>query len=200
MTTPQDLLIVALDGKLRPPLATGGLSLSLAAAELIDLLKAPTIRLDGDRIVPGHPGEPTDRLLTEAAASFVMDEPYELVSDWLWRRGKSLAETYAAALEAQGTILRKHGRLFRGGRRFLADSPSRHRATTRWAQAEPVLLALAESLGIGRDQTEEPSEITDYAVQTVLASVRTALEELEAERQRRALEQAAFDNIWRTLE
>ncbi|WUD70365.1 GPP34 family phosphoprotein [Streptomyces sp. NBC_00510] len=200
MTTPQDLLIVVLDVKVGPPLASGGLSLALAGAELIDLLKAPTIRLDGDRIVPGHLGEPADPLLTEAAASFVMDEPYELVSDWLWRRGKTLTETYVVALEAQGTIVRERGRLFREGHGSLVNSPFRHRATTRWAHAEPVLLALAESLGIDHDQAKESTEITDYAVQTVLASIRTALEELEAEQQRRAIEQAAFDNLWRTLE
>ncbi|MYX63583.1 GPP34 family phosphoprotein, partial [Streptomyces sp. SID8382] len=32
---------------------------------------------------------------------------------------------------------------------------------------------------------------------TVLAAVNDAVMELEAERQRRAIEEAAFDNVWR---
>ncbi|MFJ5677458.1 hypothetical protein [Streptomyces sp. NPDC093097] len=37
----------------------------------------------------------------------------------------------------------------------------------------------------------------DNGIDTVLAAVNGALMELEAMRQRRAIEQAAFDNIWR---
>ncbi|MET8275094.1 GPP34 family phosphoprotein [Streptomyces sp. NPDC005096] len=197
MTTPQDLLIVVLDEAAGHPVAPGELSLALAGAELIDLLKTPTIRLDGGRIVPGHLPGPADPLLTQAAAALVMHEPYELVSDWLWRRGNSLADTYMTALEAQGLLVRESRRLFRPGHRALADSPSRHRAAKRWARAEPVLLALMESLGISGKQANEPLHITDYAVETVLAAVGTALQELQTERQRRTIEQAAFDNLWR---
>ncbi|QIY60409.1 GPP34 family phosphoprotein [Streptomyces sp. RPA4-2] len=200
MTTPQDLLIVVLDTAAHRTVTPGDLSLALAGAELIDLLKAPTIRLDGGRIVPGHLPGPADPLLTQAAASFVMEEPYEPVSDWLWRRGDRLTNTYMTALEAQGVLARKKGRLLRDGQKVLTDSPARLRAGMRWSQAEPVLRALAVSLGISGEQTEEPSPITDYAVQTVLAAVTTALGELQAERQRRTIEQAAFDNLWRALE
>ena len=39
--------------------------------------------------------------------------------------------------------------------------------------------------------------VADDAVETVLATVHDALMELEAVRQRRAIEKAAFDNVWR---
>ncbi|MEV4443030.1 GPP34 family phosphoprotein, partial [Streptomyces sp. NPDC049577] len=39
--------------------------------------------------------------------------------------------------------------------------------------------------------------VDDEAVETVLAAVGDALMELQAVRQRRAVEDAAFDNIWR---
>ena len=42
-----------------------------------------------------------------------------------------------------------------------------------------------------------PSERADDAVTTVFAGVDDAVMELEAVRQRRAIEDAAFDNIWR---
>ncbi|MEU0040256.1 GPP34 family phosphoprotein [Streptomyces sp. NPDC006333] len=200
MTTPQDLLIVVLDTVATCTVAHGDLSLALAGAELIDLLKSPTIRLDGGRIVPGHLPGPADLLLMQAAASFVMEEPYEPVDDWLWRRGDRLTKTYMAALEAQGVLARKKGRFLRNGQRVLTDSPARLRASGRWSHAEPVLRTLAVSLGINGEQTQEPSPITDYAVRTVLAAVTNTLEELQAERLRRTIEQAAFDNLWRTLE
>lgn len=92
-------LIVVLGEAAGHPVAPG--ELSLAGAELIDLLKTPTIRLDGGRIVPGHLPGPADPLLTRAAAALVMH------SDWLWRRGHSLTDTYKTALEAQGLIVRE---------------------------------------------------------------------------------------------
>ncbi|MER6441607.1 GPP34 family phosphoprotein [Streptomyces sp. NPDC001185] len=200
MTTPQDLLIVVLDTAAHRTVTPGDLSVGLAGAELIDLLKAPTIWLDDGRIVPGHLPGPAAPLLTQAAASFVMEEPYESVSDWLWRRGDRLTTTYMTALEAQGVLVRKKGRLLRDGQRVLTDSPARVRASTRWSQAEPLLRTLAVSLGISGERTKESSFITDYAVQTVLAAVCTALEELQAERQRRIIEQGAFDSLWPALE
>jgi hypothetical protein len=43
----------------------------------------------------------------------------------------------------------------------------------------------------------DPSSVDGGDVDTVLACVHDALMNLEALRQRRAIEQAAFDNIWR---
>lgn len=200
MTTPQDLLITILDTAATRPVPPGDLSLALAGAELIDLLQYPSIRLDGGRIVPGHLPEPADPLLTLAAASFVREEPYELVNEWLWRRGNSLTQTYIAALETQQLLVRRGRNFLRSKQADLADSPERRQAARRWASAEPVLHALAASLGISSEQTPRLPGTTDYAVDTVLAAVVTAIEELEAERHRRAIEQAAFDNLWRTLE
>ncbi|MEU0368795.1 GPP34 family phosphoprotein [Streptomyces sp. NPDC006283] len=202
MTTPRDLFIVALDvGQPSRPVESGDLSLALAGAELIDLLKLPAGRLDDGRIVPGRLPAPTDRILEEAAASFVRQEPFESVSDWLWRRGNSLAGKYLAALEAEGAVVPQGKHHFRGGRKVLADSPSRRHAAERWAASEPVLVALAESLGVrGEQQTGDRPDDVDHVVATVVAGVNDALLELEAERQRRGVEQAAFDNIWRGLE
>ncbi|MCX5315770.1 MULTISPECIES: GPP34 family phosphoprotein [unclassified Streptomyces] len=200
MTTPRDLLIIALDDEGSRAVRAGELSLALAGAELIDLLMAPTIRLDGGRIVPGHLPALADPILKEAAASFVMAEPFESVGDFLWRRGKSLTERYMAALEAEGVVARRGGHLLRKGRTVLVDSLPRRQATERWDSAEPVLSTLAKDLGIRHRNAIDPPDITDYAVEIVLAAANRALQELEGERQRRRVEQAAFDNIWRSLD
>ncbi|MFE3139165.1 GPP34 family phosphoprotein [Streptomyces scopuliridis] len=206
MTTPRDLMITAMDVAPSPPVA-GELSLALAGAELIDLLAAEAIRLEDDRIVPAHRPALADRLLDQAATSLTREAPYESVADWLWRRGRGLASAYLAALEADGQLTRRrrHRLPFRTGRMVLTDSPDRRRAADRWASHEPVLTALATAVGIpGRDggdagdkETEEAPGVPDDAVETVLVAVNEALIELEAVRQRRSIEQAAFDNIWR---
>ncbi|HEY9440779.1 MAG TPA: GPP34 family phosphoprotein, partial [Streptomyces sp.] len=85
---------------------------------------------------------------------------------------------------------------FRAGQLVLADSAARRDATDRWATDEPVLAALAEALGIERGKTDDSPAIEDDTA-TVLAAVHDALMELEAVRQRRAIEKAAFDNVWR---
>ncbi|MFJ9668021.1 GPP34 family phosphoprotein [Streptomyces sp. NPDC101219] len=199
MSTPKDLLIVALqDGG---PVTQGELSLGLAAAELIDLLRVPAARLDGGRIVPGHLPGPADPLLEEAAAAFATDDPYERVDDWLWRRGEGLAVAYLDALESDGTLERRGGRPFRDGERVLTDSPARREASDRRDAREPVLLTLAEIVGLadGPDGGDRP-QVIDYAVERVLGAAEEAVQELEAERQRRLIEQAAYDNIWRVPE
>src|SRR4051812_47115612 len=74
MTTPRDLLIVAMDVPPDLLVDRGDLSLALAAAELIDLLAAKTLALRGDRVVPGPrpDGEEPDRdpLLGEALVAY----------------------------------------------------------------------------------------------------------------------------------
>ncbi|MFJ9030810.1 GPP34 family phosphoprotein [Streptomyces sp. NPDC102274] len=203
MTTSRDLMITALDVAESPP-AAGDLSLALAGAELIDLLAAEAIRLEDDRIVPGHPPAMTDRLLDQSAESLVREAPYESVADWLWRRGLGLASAYLSALEAEGQLTRRRRlRLpFGTGRTVLVDSPDRRLANDRWASNEPVLAALATAVGItardkGDEGTEEAPGVPDDAVETVVVAVNEALLELEAVRQRRSVEQAAFDNVWR---
>ncbi|WP_405497356.1 GPP34 family phosphoprotein [Streptomyces sp. NBC_00096] len=199
MTTPRDLLIVAMDMESSGPVEQGDLSLALAGAELIDLLSAEAIGLDGDHIVPGHQSAPADHLLDEAAAALVRETPYESVTDWLWRRGRGLSAGYQAALEAEGQLTRqrRRGVSFRAGRLVLVDSPTRSRAADRWTSDEPVLVALAEAVGVRGQRTGDSPDVTDDAVATVLAAVNDALVELSAVRQRRAIEDAAFDNIWR---
>ncbi len=199
MTTPRDLLIAAIDLAPSRPVGRGDLSLAVAGAELIDLLDAEAVRLDGDRIVPAYRPTIADRLLDEAAASLVREEPYESVGDWLWRRGRGLSETYLTALEEEGQLTRERRRwvFSRTSRMVLADTSSRRVAADRWTSQEPVLAALGTAIGIRDESAGESPSVTDDAVVTVLAAVNDALMELEAVRQRRAIEQAAFDNIWR---
>ncbi|MFC0598421.1 GOLPH3/VPS74 family protein [Streptomyces palmae] len=199
MTTPRDLIITVMDAESGRPVERGELSLALAGAELIDLLTAEAAGLEGGRIVPGYQGPPSDRLLEQAAASLVQEAPHETVEDWLWRRGRDLASAYLTALEAEGLLTREHHRWMplRAGEAALADSLERRLAGERWATGEPVLAALGTALGMRGNEAGEDLDTADEAVEIVLAAVGEALLELEAVRQRRAVEQAAFDNIWR---
>ena len=201
MTTPRDLMITAIDVAPSRPVEQGELSLALAGAELIDLLADGAVTLEGERIVPGQRVVTGDRLLDQATASIAREGPYESVGDWLWRRGNGLAAEYSAVLEADGQLVRqRRGRLpFRAGRLVVADSLDRRRAADRWASGEPVLATLGAAVGLDGDGegVEGSPSAGDDAVDTVLAAVDDASVELAAERQRRSIEQDAFDNIWR---
>src|SRR5690348_16547049 len=89
-TTPRDLFIVSIDKASDHPVEQGDLSLALAGAEVIGLLDAHAIMLDGNCIVPIDQPAIADHLLNEAASSLVRQAPYESVGDWLWRRGRNL--------------------------------------------------------------------------------------------------------------
>ncbi|MFJ4716807.1 GPP34 family phosphoprotein [Streptomyces sp. NPDC088785] len=199
MTTARDLTLVALDAAPGRTVEQGDLSLALAGAEVIDLGGAGALTLDGDRIVPGPPARTGDRLLDEAAAALVREEPFETVEDWLWRRGRELAATYVD--EAEGVEPGSRGRRRRtpllSGRGKAADPVARDRAEGRRASGEPVLAVLAAAAGAADEKPDAGRDITDDTVSTVLAAVGDAVMELEAVRQRRAIEDAAFDNIWR---
>ncbi|WP_030273732.1 GPP34 family phosphoprotein [Streptomyces sp. NRRL B-24484] len=200
-TTPQDLLIVALDAGAGHRPEQGELSLALAGAELIDLLDVRTVRLADTRILPLGPPALADRLLGEAAAALVGVPPFESVEDWLWRRGRGLAAAYAAVLLGAGGRVRRplfhrtHGT--QAGAPAPTESAGRRAAVDRWASREPVLTALAAAVGIGGLSQDDQPDIADDEVATVLAAVNDAVRELDAVRQRRAIEQAAFNNIWR---
>ncbi|MFE2147972.1 GPP34 family phosphoprotein [Streptomyces sp. NPDC059456] len=202
MTTAKDLFIIAVEPPPDRPVGQGDLSLALAGAELIDLIGARAVTLDGDSIVPA--GEPAldDRLLGEASAALTRQVPYERVEDWLWRRGRDLSAAYQAGLEADGELTQGRGgrSLFGADRVEVADSAARRRALSRREADEPVLAALAASVGLeggpGTEEEQEPG-LDDEAVITVLAIVNDAVMELEAVRQRRSIEKAAFANVWR---
>ncbi|MFB8082982.1 GPP34 family phosphoprotein [Streptomyces sp. NPDC056013] len=205
MTTAKDLFIIAMDPRPERSVGQGDLSLALAGAELIDLLGAGAVTVDDDRIVPGEPSTPDDRLLGEAAAALSREEPYELVEDWLWRRGRELSAAYRTALEGAGELKRKRSGLLPFGPEHVepADTPATRRAAGRWEENEPVLAALASAVGIDSGRPDdasglgEESDLGDEAVTTVVAVVHDAVMELEAVRQRRTIENTAFANIWR---
>lgn len=187
MTTARDLLFVAMDMPSTRTLERGDLSLALAGAELIDLLGLGAATLDGEFVLPTGLRDTADPQLDQAAAVLAPVADGETVEDWLWRRGRGLSDAYLAALEADGLLGREERRRFlvlRTSRMVLADSAGRRRAAHRWAADEPVLLALADAVGIaGPPPVPEPGPGPDA---TVVAGVRHAVEELAGERQRRA--------------
>ncbi|MFD0228641.1 GPP34 family phosphoprotein [Streptomyces hirsutus] len=220
MTTARDLLVVVIDTRSGTSVEQGDLSLALAGAELIDLIDAGAADLDGDRVLPGPrqaaelAAEPAtdDPLLRQAASSMVRQEPHEPVEDWLWRRGRDLVAAYLAEWGTTGSAAAR-----RRARKpslsidpsALADSPARRHANDRWAAHEPVLTALAAAAGVGARYDGDPddgaegrdalTDLGDDRVVTVLAAVNEAVVELAGVRQRRAIETAAFDNIWRAV-
>lgn len=185
------------DREVRP----GDLSLALAGAELVDLLEVGAVALRAELVVPVGDPLPAGDLLSRALASLRREEPYESVGDWLWRRGDGLAEAYLAALETEGALTRRRhrGLPLADGAPVLQDSAARRRAADLWSSADPVLVSLAEELGFRAEEASEPGrvEALDDSVTLVLAAVGDALLELEGVRQRRTVEQAAFDNVWR---
>lgn len=197
MTTAKDLFIIAMD--LKQSVGQGDLSLALAGAELIDLIGAGAVLVDGDRIVPDGQPMLDDRFMGEAAAGLTRQAPYERIEDWLWRRGRDLSAAYQAALEENDELKpQRSGRLPFGSQRVEpADTPARRRAANRWKGKEPVLAALASAVGIDDERSDDEPGLADEAVTTVLATVHDAVMELEAVRQRRTIENAAFANLWR---
>ncbi|MEU0060268.1 GPP34 family phosphoprotein [Streptomyces sp. NPDC006334] len=197
MTTAKDLFMIAIDSE--RPVGQGDLSLALAGAELIDLIRAGTVGLDGDHIVPGGPPPLDDGFLGEAAAGLTRQLPYEQVEDWLWRRGRDLSATYQAALEESGELTPQRSSRSPFGPQSLkpVDTPARRRAADRWKDREPVLTSLAAAVGIGDERSDDGTGLDDEAVTRVVAGVHDAVRELEAVRQRRTIENAAFANIWR---
>ncbi|MFF3990034.1 GPP34 family phosphoprotein [Streptomyces sp. NPDC001797] len=201
MTTPRDLFLVTVYDAAARPVEQGDLSLALAGAELVDLFDAGAVTLDGELIVPAPGGATEDRLLGEAAAALRRETPYESVEDWLWRRGRGLGAAYLDALEADGTVAQQRRRWLPlpTGRTEAADSPERARAHERWASGEPVLAALAAAVGIRDEAAKDLASSVSDPIVTVVAAVDDAVTELAAVRQRREIEDAAFDNVWRGL-
>lgn len=202
MTTPRDLIITALERAADYAVEPGDLSLALAAAEAVDLLAAGAVALDGDRLVPGGRPGITDPLLADAAAALLREAPYEAPGDWLWRRGRGLADVYLTGLTAEGEVVRERHRswLVRDTRTTLTDSPARRRAADRLAADEPVLAALTRTLGLRVDPAAEAAPaVTDPAAARVLAALDDALAELATERRRRSRRQAdaAAENVRR---
>ncbi|WDT90980.1 GPP34 family phosphoprotein [Streptomyces sp. SCSIO-PteL053] len=199
MTTAKDLFIISMDPASERPVGQGDLSLALAGAELLDLLDAGTITVDGDLVVPGGSSVPDDRLLAAAAAGITRQPPHERIEDWLWRRGRDLAAAYQDALEEDGELTRKRSGLLPFGPKEveLVDTPAR-RPVSRQDEGDPVLASLASAVGLdGERSDDDEPHLGDETVTTVVATVHEAVMELEAVRQRRTIENTAFANVWR---
>ncbi|MGA5797048.1 GOLPH3/VPS74 family protein [Streptomyces cellulosae] len=198
MSTARDLALVAADPRDRTVVEQGDLSLALAGAELIDLLDAEALTLDGTLLVPAGPAPAGDPLLSEAAQWLADGGPGETVDDWLWRRGRDLAGRYRTVLEEEGLVEpeRRSRNPLRRQRTAPADPTAARAAGERRSSGEPVLGALAAAVGL-TGQGGEASDGLDDEQTTVLAAVLQAVTELAGERQRRTIEAAAFDNIWR---
>ncbi|MGV9249978.1 GOLPH3/VPS74 family protein [Streptomyces sp. NPDC003697] len=199
MSTPRDLLIVALDVLPVRPLQPGDLSLALAGAEAVDLLRGEVIGLEDGHVVPRLRTGLDDPLLDEAAASLKPVAPHESLEDWLWRRGLGLSARYLATLEREGQITWRRSRWLplSGGHRVLGDTETRRRAMARWAADDPVVVALAAAIGVREEgDTFDPGPMEEAEL-TVVATVHDAVAELAAVRRRRAIENAAFANVWR---
>ncbi|MFB6698459.1 GOLPH3/VPS74 family protein [Streptomyces rubiginosohelvolus] len=199
MTTAKDLFIIAMDPAPEHTVGQGDLSLALAGAELLDLLEAGTITVDGDLVVPDGSSVPDDRLLAAAAAGITRQPPHERIEDWLWRRGRDLAAAYQDALEEDGELTRKRSGLLPFGPKEveLVDTPARRRAVARRNEGDPVLASLASAVGLDGEPSDDEPHLGDEAVTTVVATVHEAVMELEAVRQRRTIENTAFANVWR---
>ncbi|MEG9550215.1 MULTISPECIES: GOLPH3/VPS74 family protein [Streptomyces griseus group] len=200
MTTAKDLFIIAMDPEPEHTVGQGDLSLALAGAELLDLIGAGTITVDGDLIVPGGSSVPDDRLLGEATAGLTRQPPYERIEDWLWRRGRDLSAAYQDALERDGELTQKRSGLLPFGPKQveLVDTPARRRALARREERDPVLASLASAVGLdGAGSDDAEIRLDDETVTAVVATVHEAVMELEAVRQRRTIENTAFANVWR---
>ncbi|MFF8588384.1 GPP34 family phosphoprotein [Streptomyces althioticus] len=198
MTTARDLALVAADPRDRTVVEQGDLSLALAGAELIDLLDAEALTFDGTLLVPAGPAPAGDRLLSEAAQWLADGGPGETVDDWLWRRGRDLAGRYRTVLEEERLVEpeRRSRNPLRRQRTAPADPSAARAAEERRSSGEPVLGALVAAVGLA-EQGGEAFDGLDDERTTVLAAVLQAVTELAGERQRRTIEAAAFDNIWR---
>ncbi|WGP09111.1 GPP34 family phosphoprotein [Streptomyces sp. SH5] len=199
MTTAKDLFIISVDPALERPVGQGDLSLALAGAELLDLLDAGTVTVDGDLVVPGGSSVPDDRLLAAAAAGITRQPPHERIEDWLWRRGRDLAAAYQDALEEDGELRQKRSGLLPFGPKEVepVDTPARRRAVARLEEGDPVLASLASAVGLDGERSDDEPRPGDETVTTVIATVHEAVMELEAVRQRRTIENTAFANVWR---
>lgn len=198
MATARDLALIAADPQTDSVVEQGELSLALAGAELVDLIDTGAVTLDGDLLVSGDPAPAEDPLLREALSLLEPGVPRTTVEDWLWRRGRELAARYQAALEEDGLVARArpHRNPLRRSRPAPVDPPALLSARDRWASGEPVLAGFAAAVGLGEVPADAVAGLVDEH-DAVLAAVHQAVTELAAERQRRSIEAAAFDNIWR---
>ena len=139
----------------RPPVEHGDLSLALAGAEVIDLLGARAVRLDGDHScratgrrsrspVGRGRGVPRPGSAVRVGRRLAVAPRPRPVRGLSGRPGGGRADHPA----------RRHRWMpSRAGAPVLADSPARRRAAERWTSDEPVLAALASAVGIRDEET-----------------------------------------------
>ncbi|ANJ11993.1 MULTISPECIES: GPP34 family phosphoprotein [Streptomyces] len=197
MATAHDLSALATSPDAEAGLEEGDLSLALAGAELLDLVDVQAALLVGDRILPVVSPRHVDTMLAEAASAIVQNSPYETVEGWLWRRGRDLAARYRSAREvtASGEAARTYRHPFRRAHPVVDPTALSH-ATERITSGDPILVGLAAAVGLAEPPAREAEGLSDDEA-TILTAVHEAVTELAAERRRRSVEQAAYDNIWR---
>ncbi len=199
MATAHDLSALAASPGAAPGLEEGDLSLALAGAELLDLVDVQAVVLVGDRILPMVSPRHADPMLAEAAFEIVQHSPYETVERWLWRRGRHLAARYRAAVEVtapEGSAW-SYRHPFRRVRPMAGSPFALRRGIDRLESGDPLLIGLAAAAGL----TEASATRADGLAQDeadILAGVHGAITQLAVERQRRSVEQGAYDNIWRS--
>ncbi|MGI5397489.1 GPP34 family phosphoprotein [Streptomyces sp. CA-251251] len=198
MGTAHDLSALAASPDADPGLEEGDLSLALAGAELLDLAGVQAVLLVSDRILPMVSPRHVDPMLAEAASKIVQDSPYETVESWLWRRGRDLAARYRAAVEvtAPGDSTWSYRHPFRRGHPVVVNPFVLRHGIDRLEAGEPLLVSLAAAAGLAEAPANEVDGFTDDEA-FILAEVHRAVTQLAAERQRRSVEQGAYDNIWR---
>lgn len=197
MSTARDLALVAADPQDRTVVEQGDLSLALAGAELIDLLDAEALTLDGTLLVPAGPAPAGDPCCPRPRSGW---RTADLARPWTTGSGDGAATSPGATAPSsrrKGSSSPSGGAVTRCGgsapRRRPDGGPGRGE---RRSSGEPVLGALAAAVGL-TGQGGEASDGLDDEQTTVLAAVLQAVTELAGERQRRTIEAAAFDNIWR---
>ncbi|MFF4887740.1 GPP34 family phosphoprotein [Streptomyces nigra] len=198
MTTALGLSALAASPGIDAPPELGDLSLSLAGAELVDLVDLQAVLLNDGRLLPAASPRIQDDLLLEAASTIIRDAPYETVEQWLWRRGRDLAARYRRALEAtvSGTPAHSSRRSFRRSRPLPVVPPAVDPALGRMTDGRPVVVALAAAARIVEAADETLGEL-DPDEAAVVGAVHQAVTRLAAERQRRSIERVGFDDIAR---
>ena len=178
MTTPRDLMIIALDVAPSRPVERGELSLALAGAELIDLLAAGAATLDGEQIVPGDRTDLSDGLLDEAGSA-LLGQARRVGRRLALAPGPRLSPAYVADLEATGGSRLAPAAGSAAGRPAVpVDTADRRRPRNAGGRMNPSSPRSPPLPGSARSQPKPlgpaGEDLAEETVTTVLAAVGDA--------------------------